>query len=134
MLDPLSGDSEGKAVQMTLGLCIRLGHVLPIRTVFPLILGVMYILKPRLRLCLFVWLCLCRPDFFLWSVSDFILDLIHSEIVMIDLIPLFRHSYFLPVFLAPLEKTTTVMVSPIIVLIMLRESAVRNSGSSCGHW
>ena len=77
---------------------------------------------------MFFCLVLFLPEISLWSVSDLILDLIHYEIVMIDLIPFFAKFYFLKIFLAPLETTTTVMVDPIIMMIMLRESAVRNFG------
>ena len=63
-------------------------------------------------------------------MSNLILDLIHSEIFMIDLIPLFCHLYSLQVFLDPSETTITVMVAPITMMMMLRASTVSNSGSS----
>ena len=40
---------------------------------------------------IFFFLGLCLSEVSLWSVSDLILDLIHSEIVIIDLIPRFHH-------------------------------------------
>ena len=130
MLERISGNREGKAVQMTLGRCMQLGNLFPIRTVCPIILGAMYIFKLCLKFCLLVCLGLCCPEVSLWSVSDLILDLIHSEIVMIDLTPRFCHLYFLQIFLAPSETTITVMVDPIIMMMMmLRASAVRNDGS-----
>ena len=76
-----------------------------------------------------VWCGLCRPEVILRSVSNLILDFIHSEIVMIDIIPLFRNLYLLQVFLAPSETTITVMVAPIIIMMMLREYAVMNASS-----
>ena len=129
MSERLSGDRERKAVLMTLGRWIRPWHLFPIREVCPIILGLRYILQLRLQLCFCVWWGLCRPEVSLISVSNLILDFIHSEIFMIDLIPLFRHLYFLKVFLAPSETTITVMVAPIIMMIMLRESDVINSDS-----
>ena len=62
-------------------------------------------------------------------MSNLILDLIHSEIFMIDLIPLFRHLYFLQVLLDTSETAITVMVAPIMMMMILRASAVRNAGS-----
>ena len=53
MSECLSGDSEGKAVQMTFGCGMGLGHLLPIWTVCPLLLGVRYSLQP----CLFGAAC-----------------------------------------------------------------------------
>ena len=74
---------------MILGLSMCLGHFLPIRTVFTLLLTVRYLLQLRLRLCPCVWLGLCLPELSLIYSSNLILDLIHSEIVAIDLLPLF---------------------------------------------
>ena len=66
----------------------------------------------------------------MWSMSDLILDLIHSEIVVIDLIPRFHHFYLLQILLAPSETTITVIVDPIMMMMMmLRASDVRNSNS-----
>ena len=62
-------------------------------------------------------------------MSDLILDLIQSKIVIIDLIPRFHHLYVLHIFLASSDTTITVMVSPMMMMIILRVSAVRNSGS-----
>ena len=62
-------------------------------------------------------------------MSDLILDLIQSEIVIIDLIPCFHHLHVLQIFLAPSDITITVMISPMMMMMMLRLSAVRNSGS-----
>ena len=81
------------------------------------------------KLCLFFSLGLCRPEVSWWSVSDLILELIHSLIVIIDLIPRFRHLCFLQTFLAPSETTVTVMVATIIMMMMSRASDVRNTGS-----
>ena len=114
---------------MTLGRFKRLGHLLPMRTVCHLLFGVMYLLKPRLRFCLSICLGMCCPEVSWWLVSDLILDLIHSEIVIIDLITRFHHLYVLQIFLAPSDTTINVMVSPIMMMMMLRVSAVRNSGS-----
>ena len=121
---------------MTLGRCRILGHLLLMRTVCTLLFRVMYILQPRFRLCLFACLGLCFPEVSWWSVSDLILDLIHSIIVIIDRIPRFRHFYFLYTFLDPSETTITVMVSPMMMMmtmmmmmIMSRASTVRNIGS-----
>ena len=50
MSERLSGDSEGKAVLMTLGRWKRPWHLFPIREVYPIILELRYILQPRLRL------------------------------------------------------------------------------------
>ena len=129
MSEHLSGDIEGKAVQMTLGRRIRLGHLLPIRTVRPLLLGVNYCLQPRLRLHFCVWWGMCRPEVSLRYVLNLILRFINYEIFMIDLTPLSPHLYLLQVFLSPLETTITVMVDSIMMMMTLRESAVRNAGS-----
>ena len=48
MSERLSGDSEGKSVQMTLGRGMRLGNLLPIWTVCPLLLGLRYCFQPHL--------------------------------------------------------------------------------------
>ena len=66
-----------------------------------------------------------------WLVSDLILDLIHSIIVIFDLIPRFRHLYFLQTFLVLSDTTITVMVAPIIMMMMSRASDVRNT---CSRW
>ena len=58
---------------------------------------------------------------------NLILDFIYYEIVMIDLIPLFRHLYLLQVFLAPSETTTAVKVACISMMIMLRDSDANNA-------
>ena len=116
-------------MQMTLGRRIRLGHFWPIQKVFPLLLFISHFLQPRMRLYFCVWLSMCHPEVSLISVSNLILYFIHYEIVMIDLIPLFRHLYFLQVFLDPSETTITVMVDPIIIMMTLRASAVSNAGS-----
>ena len=129
MLERVFGDREGKSVQTTLGRCRKLGWLLPIRKVCPLLLGLTYLLQPCLWLCFFICLGLCWTEASLWSVSDLILDLIHSEIVIIDLIPRICHLYFLQIFLAPSDTTITVMVSPIMMMMMLRAYSVRNSGS-----
>ena len=91
-------------------------------------LGVNVSLAAASVICLFVCLGLCRPELSLGSVSDLILNLIHYEIVIIDLIPRFCHLYFLKIFLAPSDTTITVTVSPITMMMMFRESSVRNSG------
>ena len=128
ILELLCGDSEGRSVSMTLGRCSRLGHFLPMRELCPILFGVMYLLQLRLQLCLFVYLGMCRPEVRWCLVSDLILDLIHYVIIIIYLIPRFRHLYFLWTFLDPSETTITVMVSPIIIMMMSKESAVSNSG------
>ena len=61
------------------------------------------------------------------SVSNLILDLIHSEIVIIDLIALLHNLYFLQVFLDSLETTIILLVAPIIMMIMLRLYDVSNA-------
>ena len=114
---------------MTLGRFKHLGHLLPMRTVFHLLFGVMYLLKPRLRFCLSICLGMCCPEVSWWLVSDLTLDLIHSVILIIDLIPRLRHLYFLQTFLAPSETNITVMVAPIIMIIMSRVYYVRNTGN-----
>ena len=91
--------------------------------------GKSYCLQPHLWLYFCVWRGLCRPEVSLISVSNLILDFIHSEIVMIDLIPLFSRLYFIQVFLGPLETTINVMVAPIIMMMMFIASAVMNAGS-----
>ena len=63
------------------------------------------------------------------AVSDLILDFIHSEIIMIALIPLLNKLYCFQVFLDPSDTTITVMVSPLIMMMMVRASAVSNTGS-----
>ena len=92
-------------------------------------LGVNVSLAAASVICLFVCLGLCRPELSLGSVSDLILNLIHYEIVIIDLIPRFCHLYFFQMFLALSETTITVMVTLIMMMMMLRVSAVRNFGS-----
>ena len=64
-------------------------------------------------------------------MSDLILALIHSVIVIIDLIPRFCHLYFLQKFLAHSEITITVMIYPIIMTMMSSAYTVRNAGSRC---
>ena len=129
MLDNLSGDREGKDVHITLGCCIHLGHLFPIQAVCPLLSGLRYLLQLRLWLYFcFLW-GLCRPEVSLRYVSNSILDFVHYEIVMIDLIPLFRHLYFLQVLLDTSDTAITVMVAPIMMMMILRASAVRNAGS-----
>ena len=128
ILELLCGDNEGRALPMILGRYRHLGHLLTMRTVFPLLFGVIYFLQSRLKLCLFVCLGLCGTDVSWWSVSDLILDLIHSIIVIIDLIPHFRHFYFLHTLIAPSETTITLVVAPIMMMMTLRSSDIRNSG------
>ena len=126
ILELLCGDNEGRALPMILGRYRHLGHLLTMRTVFPLLFGVIYFLQSRLKLCLFVCLGLCGTDVSWWSVSDLILDLIHSIIVIIDLIPHFRHLYFRKTFLDTLETTITVIVAPIMMMMMSVVCYVRN--------
>ena len=128
MSERLSRDREGKYVQMTLGRRTRLGNLLLIWKVCPLLLGVWCILQHHLWLRFFVWWGLCHPEVSLISVLNLILDFIHSEIVKIEIIPLFWHLYFLQVLLAPSEKTITLMVYPIIMIMMFRVSAMSNAG------
>ena len=129
MLERLSGDSDGKSMQMTLGCRMCLGQLLPIRTVFPLLLGVRCFFQPHLRLFLYAWWGLCLPEVSLRYLSNLILYFIHSDIVIIYIIPLFQHLYYLQFFLDTLETNTTLMVAPIIMMMMLRKSAMNNSGS-----
>ena len=62
MSECFSGDSGGKAVQMVLGRRLRIGNLLPIWMVFPLLLGLRYRLKLRVRLFFCDCLDLCRPE------------------------------------------------------------------------
>ena len=121
-LELLCGDSEGRAVLITLG------HLLSIRILCLLLFRLIYLLQLCLRLCLSICLGLCCPEVRWWSVSDLILNLIHSIIVIIDLIPRFHHLYLLQTFLAPSETTITAIVAPIIITMMLMESDARNNG------
>ena len=130
MLEGLSDDCEVKDVQMILGRVLLLKKHLSIRTVCPLLFGVRYFLQRSMRLIFCDWWGLFHLEVILRSVSNLILDLIHSEIFIIDLIPLFCNLYFLQVFLDPLENTIIMMVSPIIMMMMLRVSTVRNTGIS----
>ena len=114
---------------MILGRRLRLGNLLPIGVVFPLLLGVSYRLQLRV-ICFCDWWSLCRPEVSLRYVSNLILDLIHSEIVIIDFIPLFHNLYLLQVLLASSETTIIVTVDLIMMMMMLRAYAVINAGSS----
>ena len=105
-----------------------LWHLLPIRTVFTLLVRVRYRLQLLLKLYFYVWWGLFCQELCLISVLILILDLIHSENFIIDLIPLFRHLYLLQIFLAPSETTIAVIVAPIIIIMMSRDSAVMNDG------
>ena len=58
-----------------------------------------------------------------------ILELIHSLIVIIDLIPRFRYFNLLKTFLDTSETTITAIVAPIIIMMMLQASDVRNTVS-----
>ena len=69
------------------------------------------------------------PEVSWWPVLDLILYLIHSIIVIIDLIPCFCHLYFLKTFLDPSETTITVMVAPIIMTMISRAYYVRDTSS-----
>ena len=60
-LESVYGDREGNAVLMTLGRWKWMGRLLPIRKVCPLLLGLFYLLQPRLWLYLFVFFSLCCP-------------------------------------------------------------------------
>ena len=79
-----------------------------------------------------VFLCLVGPVLprgkFVICVESYP-GFIHSGNFIIYLIPILCHLCFLQVVLDPLETTITVMVAPIIMMMMLRESAVRNNGS-----
>ena len=74
------------------------------------------------------WWGLCRPEASLISVSNLVIDLIHSEMFIIDLIPLFHNLYLLQVFLATLETTIILLVAPIMMMMMLRSSNLMNTG------
>ena len=66
MLKLLCGDSEGRAVPMTLGCCRPLGNLLMMQMVCPLLFRAIYLLQPCLRLCLFVCLGLYHPEISWW--------------------------------------------------------------------
>ena len=114
---------------MILRRLLLLGDFLPIQMRCPLLLGVRYHLQCCVWLLLRFWWGMCRLDVSLRTVSDLILDLIHYEIFMIDLIPPFRNFYILQVVLDPSETTITMMVDPIIMMVILRAYAVSNAGS-----
>ena len=107
MLKRVSGDRYGMSVKITLGCLRRMGNLLLIRRRCPLLLGEMYLFQPLLWLCLFVCLGIWRPEVSLWFVSDLMLYLIHDEIFIINLIPLFCQLYFLWILLAPSDTTIT---------------------------
>ena len=92
-------------------------------------LGIKVLAAMLLRLLLYCWWGLCCLEVSLRTVSDLILDLIHSKNFMIDLIPLFFNLYILQVFLAPSDTTINVMVANIMMMMMLRAYAVRKASS-----
>ena len=130
MLEGLSDDCEVKDVQMILGRVLLLKKHLSIRTVCPLLFGVRYFLQRSMRLIFCDWWGLFHLEVSLRSVSNLILDLIHSEIFIIDLMPLFCNLYILQVFLDPSETNIFVMVAPIIIVMMLRSYDIMNVVSS----
>ena len=125
----LADDGSGKAVQMTLRLRMLFREFLPMWSVHPICLGLMYFLHRHVRLHGCRWWALCCLGVSLSTVSYLILYFIHSEIVIISIIPLLLKLYPLQVLLDPLETIITAMVDPIIMMMVLRASDVSNIGS-----
>ena len=105
----LSDDGVGKIFR----------NLLPMRTVCPLLLEVIYCLHQCVRLPFYLWWVMCFLEVSLSYVSYLILGFIHSEISTIALIPIVCNLYCLQVFLDPSETTITVMVAPITMAMML---------------